>query len=255
MSQSMQEAAALAAHLIRASGYTVALTGAGVSTPSGIPDFRSANTGLWTRNNPMEVASLSAFRNQPDKFFHWLLPLVREMSNAQPNPAHLALARLERDGYLKAVITQNIDGLHQRAGTQNLCEVHGSLNALTCLKCRQNYPARDFLDSFIHHQKIPQCKACRSALKPDIVLFEEMLPMDVWNAAQAHAEKADLFVVIGSALEVTPAAHLPLYALENGAKLIIITLSPTYLDPRAALLLPFDVAKVLPAIVGCLNRG
>ncbi len=253
MQQSMEETAALAAHLIRQSHYVVALTGAGISTPSGIPDFRSANTGLWTHNNPMEVASLSAFRHQPQKFFNWLRPLAREMVKAQPNPAHLALARLEQNGYLKAVITQNIDGLHRRAGTRNLYEIHGSMETLTCLKCRQDFPANDFYDHFINQEQIPACPNCRSTLKPGIVLFEEMLPVDVWNAAQAQSEQADLFLVVGSALEVTPAAHLPLYALENGAKLVIITLSPTYLDPRAALLLPFDVAEVLPAIVRCLD--
>ncbi len=253
MAQTTDEAACLAADLVRQSHYTVVLTGAGISTPSGIPDFRSANTGVWTRNNPMEVASLTAFRYQPEKFFNWLRPLARQMFNAQPNPAHLALAQLEQEGYLRAVITQNIDGLHQRAGTHSLYEVHGSMETLACLKCRQNFPTNAFLDVFIAREQIPTCPNCRSVLKPGIVLFEEMLPMDVWDAAQAQAEQADLFLVVGSALEVTPAAQLPLYALENGAKLIIITFSPTYLDRRATLLLPFDVAEVLPAIVRCLQ--
>ncbi|GIV66799.1 MAG: NAD-dependent deacylase [Bellilinea sp.] len=250
---SMAEAAQQAAELISKSKWMVVLTGAGISTPSGIPDFRSPNTGLWSRSDPMEVASLSAFQFHPEKFYNWLRPLAREMIKALPNAAHFALAKLEEKGVLKAVITQNIDGLHQKAGSKEVYEVHGSMQRLNCLSCRKNYPLQDFLGLFNSPQDIPRCPNCCAILKPDIVLFEELLPADVWNQAEQTSTKADLFVVIGSALEVTPAAHLPLYALENGARLIINTFSSTYLNSRADLLLPFDVAQIWPEIVARLD--
>lgn len=250
---SIQEAAQQAAALISKSNWMVVLTGAGISTPSGIPDFRSPTTGLWSRNNPMEVASLSAFRYRPEAFFNWLRPLAREMTKAQPNPAHLALAQLEEKGILKAIITQNIDGLHQKAGSKKVYEVHGSMQKLDCLSCRQNYPLDDFIEPFLLQEELPRCPNCSAILKPGIVLFEELLPLEVWQQAEHQSAKADLFVVVGSALEVTPAAHLPLYALDQGANLIINTYSTTYLDSQADLLLPFDVAKIWPEIITRLN--
>ncbi|MCX7975514.1 MAG: NAD-dependent deacylase [Bellilinea sp.] len=251
--KNIHEAARQAARLIAESNWMVVLTGAGISTPSGIPDFRSPTTGLWSRDNPIEVASLSAFRYRPEKFFNWLRPLAREMIKAQPNPAHKALAQLERKGVLKAIITQNIDGLHQKGGSETVLEVHGSMQKLNCLACRQNFPLENYLEAFIQQGEIPRCVNCRAILKPAIVLFEELLPGDVWQQAEEQAARADLFVVVGSALEVTPAAHLPLYALENGAHLIINTFSPTYLDSKADLLLPFDVAELWPEIVNQLG--
>lgn len=248
-SLTIKQAAQQAAMHISESKWMVVLTGAGISTPSGIPDFRSPKTGLWSRDDPMVVASLSAFRNRPERFFNWLRPLAREMTKAQPNPAHVALAQLEQKGILKAIITQNIDGLHQKAGSKTVLEVHGSVQELHCPSCRQNFPVENYLESFISKEEIPRCVNCRAILKPNIVLFEELLPMNVWQQAEQQATQADLFVVVGSALEVTPAAHLPLYALEQGARLIINTFSPTYLDTRADLLLPFDVAEIWPEIV------
>lgn len=245
----LHAAARQAADLITHSHWMVVLTGAGISTPSGIPDFRSPNNGLWTRDNPMEVASLSAFRHRPEKFFNWLRPLAEGMLNAKPNPAHYALTRLEETGHLKAIITQNIDGLHQKAGSSHVLEVHGSMQKLHCLSCQRIFPLEDYIDPFLHEKEIPRCTNCKSILKPGIVLFEELLPVDVWQKAEEQAQKADLFVVVGSALEVTPAAHLPLYALENGARLIINTFSPTYLDSQADLLLPYDVAELWPEII------
>ena len=138
-----------AASLLKAANYAIALTGAGISTPSGIPDFRSSNTGLWNKVNPLEVASLSAFRVHPEKFFEWFRPLTKQIIDAAPNPAHLALANLEREGYIQAVITQNIDGLHQKAGSKNVLEIHGSLNTLTCGSCYTKYPSADYITSFV----------------------------------------------------------------------------------------------------------
>lgn len=237
-----------AVELVLSSKYTVVFTGAGISTPSGIPDFRSANSGLWTKSDPMEVASYSAFRYHPEKFFNWLKPLAGHIWNALPNSAHESLAQLEQAGYLKAVITQNIDGLHQKAGSKRVIELHGSMNQLRCMVCQSSYPAEVYYQQLISAGEFPYCANCHSLLKPDITLFEEMLPNDAWCSAVDHSENAALFFVIGSSLEVTPASSLPITALQSGAKLIINTLSSTYLDQRADLVIPCDVTEVVPAI-------
>lgn len=237
-----------AADLIRAAASAVAFTGAGISTPSGIPDFRSANTGLWMKNDPMEVASVTAFRRRPEVFFNWLRPLARDILQAQPNPAHYGLARLENAGRLKAIITQNIDSLHQKAGSKNVIEVHGSAARLECLKCGAWYPTEDYIGVFITEGNIPRCASCSAILKPSITLFEEMLPQKAWNQAENACRRADLILVVGSSLEVTPAAYLPVYALENHARLIIINLTATPLDRRADVLLRSDAAEVVPLI-------
>jgi NAD-dependent deacetylase len=242
-----------AASLIRKSKYVVVFTGAGVSTPSGIPDFRSAHSGLWTKDNPMEVASFSAFRYRPEKFFNWLRPLARNIIQAVPNSAHYGLAKLEHAGYIKSIITQNIDGLHQKAGSTNVIEVHGSMTRLECLRCRRSFPSEDFIDSFINREEIPHCDRCRKILKPCITLFEEMLPEKAWNQAEAACNLADLVLVVGSSLSVTPAAYLPVYAVENNARLIINNLTPTQLDYRAEVLLPWNAVDVIPKIINLLN--
>jgi NAD-dependent deacetylase len=242
-----------AVELIHAAEHAVVITGAGMSTPSGIPDFRSAGSGLWTQENPMLVASLTAFRRRPEQFFNWLRSLAKPILEAKPNPAHFALAEMEDKGYLQAVITQNIDGLHQKGGSQEVIELHGSLNTLTCPRCRNQFQAEDYLDAFIREGALPYCPNCKSLLKPGIILFEEALPMDAWNMAQAHCEQADLVFVAGSSLEVSPANQLPLYSLQRDASLIINTLSPTYLDEEAHVLLRGNVAEVLPQIAAQLN--
>lgn len=235
--------------LIATSRYCVAFTGAGISTPSGIPDFRSAGSGLWTQSNPMEVASLTAFRYHPEEFFDWLRPLAAKIWTAQPNPAHLALAHLEQAGYLRGVITQNIDGLHQRSGSSEVIEVHGSVSTMVCPRCQSIFPAEVFADPFINARILPRCTHCQVLLKPAITLFEEMLPFDAWDRAVGHSRQADCYLVIGSSLEVSPANDLPRLALNNGARLIIITLSPTYLDRKADVIIKADAAAALPAIV------
>lgn len=237
-----------AGELIRSARFVVALTGAGISTPSGIPDFRSAGSGLWSKSDPMQVASLTAFRLRPKVFFDWLRPLAKAGMEAQPNPAHAALAQLEAAGKLRSVITQNIDGLHQRAGSQRVLEIHGSMETLRCAKCKKVYPAADFWDAFILAEGIPHCPTCTQILKPDVVLYEEMLPERVWIEAEQDTRRADLMIVIGSSLEVGPVNMLPYTALQNGAKLIIITRSATYLDDYADLLLPYEIAETVPAV-------
>jgi NAD-dependent deacetylase len=250
---SLYQATQTAASLIHKARYAVALTGAGISTPSGIPDFRSASTGLWNRDDPMKVASMTTFRQKPERFYNWLRPLLKKVWDASPNPAHTAVAELERSGCLKAVITQNIDGLHQMAGAKNVLEVHGTLTTMSCLHCGMSFGSREFRQQMLDSAFIPRCHHCESVLKPDIVLFEEMLPEDVWENAEQHCRQADVFLVAGSSLEVIPAAFLPDYALQGGAKLIINNYTPTHLDKNAAVLLPGNVAEVLPEITALVK--
>jgi NAD-dependent deacetylase len=240
-----------AADLLGKAGQAVAFTGAGISTPSGIPDFRSAGSGQWAKNDPMQVASLTAFRHRPQVFFDWLRPLARTSWEARPNPAHLGLAALEQKGILKAVITQNIDGLHQAAGSHRVLEVHGSMRTGACSRCGKRYPLVQFRAEFLDGG-MPHCPACQGLVKPDIVLFEESLPVDVWDEAHELCQAADVILVVGSSLEVVPAAGLPLTAVQHGAALIINNRTPTFLDPRAEVLLPSDVAETIPQIVNAL---
>ena len=239
----------LAANIIRESRFTVVLTGAGSSTPSGIPDFRSPSSGLWEQYDPFEVASINAFRYNPDKFYNWMRPLAKGIVAAQPNPAHRGLAQLESAGLVEAVITQNFDGLHQRAGSKKVLEVHGTLDTLTCVSCYQQFDAANFRQAYIEDGIIPHCEDCSGTLKPDVVLFGEQLPARIWLQAQEFSEKCEAMVVAGSSLEVLPVAGLPMRAIEHGAHLIIINQSETYIDVRADVVLSADVAKVIPWIV------
>jgi NAD-dependent deacetylase len=237
-----------AASILRSAQHAVAFTGAGISTPSGIPDFQSKDTGLWQRFNPMEVASIGVFQSHPEKFYGWLRPLLQGIWAAQPNPAHQALAELETRGVLKALITQNIDDLHQRAGSQNIYEVHGSLRSMTCPRCRETYASADFRQALESGDTMPYCPQCNRILKPDIVLYGEMLPTDVWLAAEEHCQRADVILVAGSSLTVWPAAALPETGLENGAQLIINNLTPTHLDAKAKVRIAANVADAIPEI-------
>ena len=238
-----------AARLFLDSKYAIALTGAGISTPSGIPDFRSSKDGLWERYNPLEVASLSAFRTMPEKFYEWFRPFTKTIIEAQPNPAHIALAKLEQEGLLKEIITQNIDGLHQKAGSSMVQEIHGTLNTLTCVSCYTKHLTSDFVQAFIRNGEIPHCSECGSILKPDAILFGEQFPRRTWKAVEKTVNQCDLMLVAGSSLEMFPAARLPYEVVNRGAKLIVINNEPTYIDSRAEVVLSQDVAVALPAIV------
>lgn len=246
--QDIDDAIRRAARLIKASRKAVVLTGAGSSTPSGVPDFRSQGSGLWTKYLPMEVASLSTFRYDPERFFAWLRPLASHMMSAKPNPAHIALAELENAGYIKAIVTQNIDFLHQRAGSKTVFEVHGTFHTLTCVSCYQKYSSIDYMDSYINDGVIPHCPACHNILKPDVILFEEQLPVKTWMLAEEASRTCDLMLVAGTSLEVMPSASLPVKALDNGAHLIVVNKSPTFIDERADLLFRDDVALIIPRI-------
>jgi NAD-dependent deacetylase len=242
------EAIEYAAGLIREAHRTVVLSGAGLSTPSGIPDFRSDGSGLWSRDEPLEVASLLTFRTRPELFFHWFRPLARQIYLAEPNAAHLALARLEEQNKLQAVLTQNIDMLHHKAGSRRVLELHGTLRSLSCTQCYRQFGFEAFLLPFVEDGEIPHCPDCSAVLKPDVILFGEQLPQKILYEAQREARSCDLMIVVGSSLEVLPVAGLPMQALDRGAHLVIINNSSTYLNVRADVVLPEDVAKIIPAI-------
>jgi len=238
-----------AAELFRKAKRMVVLTGAGISTPSGIPDFRSEGTGLWSRDEPMENASLNTFRTAPERFFNWFRPLANQIFFAQPNPAHTALAEFEWAGYQSIIITQNIDGLHQKAGSKQVVEMHGTLRTLSCTQCYKKFPSEEFLKPFIEIGTIPQCTNCNGILKPDVILFGEQLPQSAWQAAQRATRQCDLMLVAGSSLEVLPVAGLPIQALDHGAHLIVINNTTTYVNVRADIVITDNVATIIPEIV------
>ncbi|MEW6568707.1 MAG: NAD-dependent deacylase [Chloroflexota bacterium] len=238
-----------AASLLRQAQRAVALTGAGISTPSGVPDFRSAGSGLWENVDPMEVATLSAFRHNPARFYDWVRPLALQILQAEPNPAHMALARLERAGHLRGVVTQNIDDLHRKAGSEHVLELHGHLREATCVRCFHLFPTATLIQAWLESGSVPRCPDCGGILKPNAVLFEEQLPHDVVRQARQWMQTAEVVLVVGSSLEVMPAALLPAEAANAGARVIIINREPTYLDERADAVLRQDVAEVLPQLV------
>ncbi len=244
-------AAPLAA-LIRAAQPVVALTGAGISVPSGIPDFRSPQTGLWANVDPMEVAHIDAFRRDPVRFWSFYGGRFAALRGKRPNGAHAALAELERRGLLTAVVTQNIDGLHAAAGTRELIEVHGSIATSSCPACRSAYEldvVRARLES--EADGVPRCD-CGEPLKPDVVLFGEYLPERALARAQALAAAAGLLLCVGSSLEVFPIAELPEITLQAGGRVAIVTRSPTPYDADAVLKVTGDVEAELQAVLAAL---
>jgi len=249
---------AQAAELLGQARYAIAVTGAGLSTPSGIPDFRSPTSGLWHTADPFEVASFTAFRHYPHRFFHWVRPLVVAIQAARPNLAHLALAALETANLLKLVITQNIDSLQQRAGSQQVLELHGHLRAVTCLHCHRVFSGEAILTAFCESGQIPYCPDCGGVLKPNVILMGEQLLAADLREARAAAHRADVVLVAGSSLEVFPCAELPAEAVRRGARLIIANLAPTYLDDQAEVVIHADVAETLPQLAeacGVLAHG
>jgi NAD-dependent deacetylase len=248
LDQKIQQAAALIAQ----ARYIVAMTGAGISTPSGIPDFRSPSSGLWDQTNPLAVASIFAFRHSPQDFYNWVRPLSKLLLDAQPNPAHYALVALEKEGKLKAVITQNIDDLHGKAGSQTVYELHGHLREVTCTRCYTALDSAEIFAKFVQDGQVPK-HHCGGVLKPNVILFGEQLPAREFVQAQLAVKEADLMLVAGSSLEVAPASDLPQLALENGAKLIIVNYQPTYLDQQADLVIQANVADILPRIVDLIQ--
>jgi NAD-dependent deacetylase len=241
-----------AAELIRSSSFVVALTGAGVSTPSGIPDFRSPSSGMWTVVDPMTVASIWGFHEHPELFYQWFQPLVKQIRAAKPNPAHIALAEMERNGWVTWLLTQNIDGLHQLAGSQKVVELHGHLRSATCMRCRHRVPM-DGLWPKAERGELLYCEECENILKPDVILFGEPLDHDTLRTAQESALFCDVLIATGSSLEVEPAADLPHLARRSGARVILINRQPTIADSIAEITIRGDVASVLPELARLLH--
>jgi NAD-dependent deacetylase len=245
--------AARVAALIREAGSVVALTGAGISVPSGIPDFRTPGTGLWENVDPMEVAHIDVFRRDPERFWHFYGHRFQTLEDKEPNGAHRALARLQDEGLVSAVITQNIDRLHAKAGSRDLVEVHGSIARSSCQTCREGYPLGDVrARQAADPAGIPRCD-CGQPLKPDVVLFGEYLPVAALTRAEHLAADADLMLCIGSSLEVYPVAQLPQITLDTGGKVAIITQGPTPYDRRAAARCGGDVELEMGEIVATLG--
>jgi NAD-dependent deacetylase len=241
------------ASLLREADSVVALTGAGISVPSGIPDFRSAGTGLWENVDPMEVAHIDAFRRDPKVFWKFYGDRFQTLEDKEPNGAHRALADLEERGVLDAVVTQNIDRLHRKAGSRELVEVHGTIDHSSCLRCRAQYPigevrARLAADT----DGVPRCD-CGEPLKPDVVLFGEFLPEGALERAYALASGADVLLCVGTSLEVHPIAQLPAATRANGGAVALVTQGPTPWDSRAAVKLSGDVVAELDALLGALD--
>jgi NAD-dependent deacetylase len=242
--------AALLAELVRDADRVVALTGAGISVPSGIPDFRSPGTGLWENVNPMEVAHIDVFRRDPERFWAFYGERFQALDDKRPNRAHEVLADLERAGILDAVITQNIDRLHERAGSRELVEVHGTIAHSSCLRCRAQYPLDDVRSrQALDRRGVPRCE-CGEPLKPDVVLFGEYLPAGAIAKAEELAASADLMLCIGSSLEVYPVAELPFRTLATGGRIAILTKGPTPLDAHAVVRLNGDIVEELEGLAG-----
>jgi NAD-dependent deacetylase len=237
------------AGLVREARSVVALTGAGISVPSGIPDFRSPGSGLWENVDPMEVAHIDAWRADPERFWHFYGDRFTTLEGKQPNGAHRALVELERRGKLDAVITQNIDMLHRKAGTRSLVEVHGTIEHSSCLACGAAYPLAETRSRLADDPvSVPHCD-CGRPLKPDVVLFGEWLPAEALDRAYELAAGADVLLCVGSSLEVHPIAQLPGITRSNGGAVAIVTAGPTPWDSRAAVKLSGDVVAELEALV------
>jgi NAD-dependent deacetylase len=240
------------AELIGAAGPVVALTGAGISVPSGIPDFRTPETGLWANVDPMAVAHISVWRSDPARFWGFYGQRFAMLDGKRPNAAHLALARLEAEGRLGAVVTQNIDGLHRAAGTRDLVEVHGSIATASCLADGRSFPLAETRRRLAADAGgVPRCD-CGAPLKPGVVLFGEMLPEAALGRAEALARSAALMLVVGSSLEVHPVAALPELTLAAGGRLAIVTRGPTPYDRVADVRLDGDVVDELAVVLAAL---
>ena len=234
------------AALIRDRGPAVVLTGAGMSTESGIPDFRSSS-GLWAEVDPFEVASIDAFRRDPLRVWRWYGPRIAGLLAAEPNAGHLALAALERSGHVRAIVTQNIDLLHSRAGSVDVTEVHGSIARFACLACGGEEALEPVLAQ-LETREAPVCTACGTILKPGVVMFGELLPPDAMLRAELLCREAPLLVVVGSSLQVWPVAGLPNETLSAGGAMAIVNLDETPYDAHAAIIVRDASGSTLAAV-------
>lgn len=242
-----QEKISRLAGLIRESSPCFVLSGAGISTESGIPDFRSPGTGLWTRIDPVKTASLTAFLRDPAGFYDNNLARWRELADKEPNDAHRAVAVLEREGLITGVITQNVDSLHTRAGSRRVWEVHGHLRSSHCMDCGESYPMEDLADRCEKGENPPRCR-CGGVLRPDVVLFEDPMSIDYYRAEKAMTG-CQLLIVAGSSLQVYPVAGLP----QLSRRLAIINRDPTPWDEQAEVVINESTGRVFRDLLGELG--
>lgn len=242
--EDLHEAVLKTAEMLRQSRKTLALTGAGASTGSGIPDYRSKGTGLWEKYNPMQRASVTALLNNPAEFYSFSLLRWASYLEAEPNAVHRSLALLEKSGLIYGVITQNIDGLHRKAGSLKVWEVHGHLRSCHCLQCAQQYPFAELTEQYNRGINPPRCQVCQGILRPDVVLFEDPMGEDYYRAVD-EAVNCDLMLVVGSSLQVYPVADLPRLARQ----LIIVNREPTPWDQRAVVVVHAQAEKFLGDLV------
>ena len=236
------------AELLRGRQPCVVLTGAGISTESGIPDFRSAG-GIWERYDPFEVANIDSLRRDPARVWEFYALRLDALEQAEPNDGHRALAELEQHGWIRAIVTQNVDGLHQRAGSHDVVEVHGSLREAECLACRARVRMADAIASL----PLPACPECGEILKPGVVMFGELLPVDAIERAQQLAAEAGLLLVVGSSLEVQPVAALPGETLAAGGVIAVVNRGGTPWDTRAEVVLNAGAGETLRAVAAALD--
>ncbi|MFO7783116.1 MAG: SIR2 family NAD-dependent protein deacylase [Thermodesulfobacteriota bacterium] len=253
----MEEAIQKGATLIAKAGSIMAFTGAGLSTESGIPDFRSPG-GIWERYDPSEFEYHRIVSSDRAREAYWKMSteFYGTMKNARPNPAHLALKSLEDMGKLSVIVTQNIDNLHQKAGNSpgKIIEVHGTAFRVSCLNCGKSYE-RDVIEARLAAgDVIPACDHCAGILKPATISFGQAMPQEALEAGFRHAEECELCLVLGSSLVVYPAASIPARAVQKGARLLIINRDPTHLDAQADIVIHESVGEVLPRIVEMGSR-
>jgi NAD-dependent deacetylase len=234
------------AELVRERQPCVVLTGAGISTESGIPDFRSA-TGIWAQYDPMEYATIQAFTRDPVKVWGFYARRFEVLTHAEANAGHIALAELERAGLVQAIVTQNIDGLHGRAGSQDVIEVHGSIRTASCLGCGEQVSLEDVVTS-LQELPAPPCPSCGAILKPDVVMFGELLPPGAMERAVELSQRAGLLLVVGSSLEVYPVAGLPDETVSAGGALAIVNRGPTPFDRLAEVRIDAGAGETLRAL-------
>jgi len=240
------------AKIILTSKKVVALTGAGISTESGIPDFRGPS-GLWKQVNP-SLATIQSYRLFPEAFWYFMIKTANLILKAKPNRAHYALTELERLGKLSCVITQNVDGLHLKAGSKNVVELHGNMREAVCLSCGTVIPLKEALKKAKRGCLRPYCKKCGGPIKLNVVLFNEPLPQEALERAIWESRSCDLMLVVGSSLQVYPAASLPEYAKLRGAKVVIINEEPTPFDDNADVVIRAKAGEALPAVVDLVKR-
>ena len=240
------------AELLSGAGSAIALTGAGISVPSGIPDFRTPETGLWSKVDPIEVAHIDVFERDPERFWSYYRPRFHALGDKRPNAAHQALAELERRGLIEGVITQNIDRLHRAAGSRNVVEVHGSIETSSCTTCATAFGIEE-VEALFDERGVAVCSFCSGAVKPDVVLFGELLSESAMARATDLAERAELMLCVGSSLAVYPVADLPRLTLGAGGRLAIVTKGETPFDDDAELKLDGEVDVELGELLAALS--